>query len=219
MLLLTAFSHLIAHPHRLFTSKPHPEEGNKWHEKTVGPYQPERQKATVKALYCCECEVAGVFLGSKFLHQCIFTSGTSKWSRPKWERKKSTVHKSNRRPNKCKTTFSLNSISSAPFELIVFSLRVWREKYRWKVSREEAVPPWCCDWSITPTVQQCSTNHVCNNLQIGLNGWNWWNMDGKSDSFRFLSVQFQWTRSKTIYQLIYIIMQQWQICQMNVQLC
>lgn len=114
MLLLTAFSHLIAHPHRLFTSKPHPEEGNKLHEKTVGPYQPERQKATVHALNCCECEVAGVFL-----HQGRFLlEGKGRQNEVGLDEKiKSTVHKSNRRPNICKTTFSFNSISSAPFEL------------------------------------------------------------------------------------------------------
>lgn len=76
MLLLTAFSRLIVHPHWLLTSKPHPEEGNKLQEKTVGPCQPDRQKTTVRALYCCKCEVAGIFFTSGAFS--LIREGTSK---------------------------------------------------------------------------------------------------------------------------------------------
>ncbi len=77
MLLLTAFSHLIAHPHRLFTSKPHPEERNKGHEKNSRPVSTRKTKSNCKSTAFLQ------MWGSR----CTFTTGTSKRSRPKWEKK------------------------------------------------------------------------------------------------------------------------------------
>lgn len=147
MLLLTAFSRLIVHPHWLFTSKPHPEEGNKLHEKNSRPVS-TRQTKTVHALYCCEHEVAGIFL-----NQGRFLLEDRGWQNEVEEKKTTmTVYKSNRTSHKCKTLLPpLNSVCSQSLkgEIQVKSL---------KRGGGASVALWLADYSYSMTVL---TNHVC----------------------------------------------------------